>query len=253
MAHRVLPVMLALATVLIAPHGESAAEVPENLQCYKVQENVSRSSYVADLDGLAPESECKILTPPVLACVAAVASNVAPTPPRASPAFTAWPPTVLCYKTRCRKRPLVELFIEDQFGTHTLAPKTSSLLCVPTRRPLCDRVSCAPGQECRVHEPTQEPYCADTCSGDPCPAGRTCQLQPQSCLQGPCPPRAVCVASCRDVSCAPWQECQVYGPAQEAYCADTCSGYPCPAGQTCQLQPVVCVSGPCPPVAVCLP
>jgi hypothetical protein len=58
---------------------------------------------------------------------------------------------------------------------------------------------------------------------------------------------------CDTVRCGSAQECQVYAPTGEAYCADSCKDRACPADQECKLVPVTCVRAPCPPVAECVP
>ncbi len=62
-----------------------------------------------------------------------------------------------------------------------------------------------------------------------------------------------CTDPCADSTCQPWQECRVYEPTGEAFCADTCNGFECEAGSHCELTDVVCVRAPCPPVAQCVP
>ena len=58
---------------------------------------------------------------------------------------------------------------------------------------------------------------------------------------------------CSNKECGAGQECLIYKPTGEAYCADTCDNRTCPEGQKCQLIPVVCVRAPCPPHAECVP
>lgn len=56
----------------------------------------------------------------------------------------------------------------------------------------CATVLCLPFHECRVHEPTNEPFCAPTCAEGACEAGQTCELVDVACVRAPCPPVRVC-------------------------------------------------------------
>jgi len=57
----------------------------------------------------------------------------------------------------------------------------------------CATVLCQPWQVCDVYEPTEEPFCRDTCDGFPCPFGTECALVEVACPRNPCPPIARCI------------------------------------------------------------
>jgi hypothetical protein len=126
---------------------------------------------------------------------------------------------------------------------------------LPTCANPCKDFSCGEYQNCEVYR--GEAYCADTCEGRPCPSSQHCELKQVQCIRAPCPAHAECVPdtvgtnACAAVRCSAFQECKIYEPTGEAYCADTCEGRTCPKGQMCELQEVQCIRAPCPPVARC--
>jgi hypothetical protein len=61
---------------------------------------------------------------------------------------------------------------------------------------------------------------------------------------------------CAGILCLPHQQCQVLpgsGGTEVAQCVDGCDGFVCAQGSVCELQPVSCITAPCPPVAQCVP
>jgi len=60
-----------------------------------------------------------------------------------------------------------------------------------------------------------------------------------------------CPNPCSRFRCKEDQECRVFGEANTPYCADSCKNRECPDGTSCKLVDVVCITEPCPPVAVC--
>ena len=56
----------------------------------------------------------------------------------------------------------------------------------------CD-LDCGSQQSCQIDLPTGEPNCADTCDGQECPEGSTCDIVDVQCVRAPCPPIAQCV------------------------------------------------------------
>ena len=59
---------------------------------------------------------------------------------------------------------------------------------------------------------------------------------------------------CALVFCANGHRCEVFEPTGEAFCNPDCdlNNGGCPADQDCQLQKVVCVRAPCPPIVQCV-
>ncbi len=129
---------------------------------------------------------------------------------------------------------------------------------------VCSGIVCQPHQECQVLEgPNGQDVgiCVDTCQGFSCPTGSVCELRQVACFTQPCPPVAACTMMptdpqdpCATQQCASGQECKVFDANGQLvpYCADTCQGRQCPANEVCELQPVACVTEPCPPVARCV-
>jgi hypothetical protein len=82
-SRRGLPV---LALVLVTT---PAGAVSDHLQCYKIEDPLAKATYVADVDGLRPDTGCMIKVPGKLLCVAADKTNVTPAPPGSAPAAPA--------------------------------------------------------------------------------------------------------------------------------------------------------------------
>ncbi|KAL5510211.1 hypothetical protein EMCRGX_G005719 [Ephydatia muelleri] len=111
--------------------------------------------------------------------------------------------------------------------------------CVPVekcpKRDPCAAVDCPVGTECKVFEPTGEPFCQPSCriNNGGCPRRTKCELVPVFCIRAPCPP----VVKCRQIGhgCppgVPLVECLV-DPCRSATCpahphavcvADYCGG-----------------------------
>ncbi len=63
------------------------------------------------------------------------------------------------------------------------------------------------------------------------------------------------LSRCADTRCRPHQKCLVFDDPDQGpipFCADTCEDFPCPNGTTCQLEDVLCIREPCPPIARCV-
>jgi len=107
--------------------------VPDHLQCYKVKDPQTKAKYTADLDGLVAEPGCTIKVPAIMACVPATKTNVQPTPPGGGGMGT--PNSFFCYKVKCPKVTLTTLAGTDQFGSRSVRPTTTKLLCAPLAGP----------------------------------------------------------------------------------------------------------------------
>lgn len=123
--------------------------------------------------------------------------------------------------------------------------------CIPSDP--CRALACEEGQVCRIWEPTDQPYCVDTC--EICEEGETCTFNPVVCVTDPCPPIVTCdpVDPCEELECQEHQVCEVDEGSGRPFCRDTCRDFPCGQGLRCELVDVVCITAPCPPVARCLP
>ena len=62
--------------VLAALAGPASAQIPDHLKCYKIRDSLAKTTYAADVNGLAPESGCRIKVPGKLLCVAATKTNI---------------------------------------------------------------------------------------------------------------------------------------------------------------------------------
>ncbi|MCB9539980.1 MAG: hypothetical protein H6704_27520 [Myxococcales bacterium] len=156
-----------------------------------------------------------------------------------------------CELTRCEEGQVCRLRAVECVR----APCPPEAVCVDAVDP-CAAIRCGENQVCRIFEGTGEAYCADTCEGVLCPRGQVCELQDVECVRAPCPPVAACVPApdpCAELDCAAHQECRVWRETGEAYCADTCEGFACRDGTHCELNDVLCIRAPCPPVAQCVP
>ena len=122
-------------TVLVAVSlvGTSLAQPIPGLQCYKVKDPQTKTTYTADVDGLIAHSGCTIKVPAAMACVPSATTNIAPTPPEAGGAAT--PNRFFCYKAKCPKAIPPPLTATDPFGSRTVAPSAARLLCAPLEAP----------------------------------------------------------------------------------------------------------------------
>lgn len=67
------------------------------------------------------------------------------------------------------------------------------------------------------------------------------------------PTLAACQGTCIpcDAECERYEECQILDG--EAVCVETCDRVRCPEGEVCEEIQPLCVTGPCPPIAQCVP
>ena len=177
---------------LVSP---AAAAVADHLKCYKIRDSAPKTSYTADLGGLAPEMGCRIAVPGKMLCVETVKSNPTPTPPNAG--GSAGPAgRFLCYKLKCPKGTLTAVPWSDQFGTRPVTPVGAKLLCAPEIVPTTTTTS-------TTSTTLGAPTCTDAikngtetdvdCGGGLCPAcvpGKMClagsDCTSQVCMAGMC-------------------------------------------------------------------
>lgn len=123
------PLLVAPFAVLTFAASAGAQPVADHLKCFKVKESQPKTSYTADLSGLVMETGCTIKFPAAMACVPTTKENVQPTPPGGG--GTGTPNAFGCYKIKCPKGSLPPLQLNDQFGSRSVAPIKSKLLCAP--------------------------------------------------------------------------------------------------------------------------
>src|SRR5262249_46044311 len=138
---------------------------------------------------------------------------------------TGTPNGFFCYKTKCPRAALPAITGADQFGTHTVTPSPTKLLCAPfvpatttttsTTRPLnlCTTTTimlCGPGPAphagsaagaCPRGQPCQSDASGCSCVGPPPACGNAGAF---FCSVGTCPPGATCQTVCEadgNVSC----------------------------------------------------
>lgn len=274
---RSLGLGLVLSAGFVLPPSQAGAQA-DHLQCFKIKDALAKAEYTADItpDDLAfPASAgCTIKTPAKLLCVDAVKSNVTPTPPGADPGATAQ--KYLCYKAKCPKaQPTATL--DDQFGTHAVEVKVTSLLCapVPVAAPSCSDLvqngdetdvdcggscpGCALGESCAFDGDCASAYClAGICSTPPASCSDATQNGAETgvdCGGGTCPacaPGGGCVvgSDCDSFVCT-GNVCQspsCFDSVQNGAETDVdCGGGSCPPcinGQSC-AQASDCASGVC--------
>jgi hypothetical protein len=125
-----------LLCVALALLPSPVAAQADHLQCFKIKDTTTKTTYTATLTPSDPNfpasTGCTIRVPARLLCVDVVKSNVVP-PPQVVPPGA---PThkFLCYKVKCAKASPTAT-VQDQFGTHNVTVKSTSLLCAPVPVP----------------------------------------------------------------------------------------------------------------------
>jgi len=112
-----------------------AQPAADHLECYRVKDPQPKTTYVAELAGLAVEPGCLIRVPAKMACVPTsktITSN--PLPPGGGGGGSAG--TFLCYSVKCPKGAPPALSMQDQFGSRTVEPKSAKVLCAPAVEPV---------------------------------------------------------------------------------------------------------------------
>jgi hypothetical protein len=162
---------MSLAALLLAlgfAATVAAQDVPDHFQCYKVKDPLGRGRYTATIGGLTVEPGCVVKLPAVLVCVPATKTDVVPTPPGGGEGTA--PGTFGCYKVHCPDRLLPAIPLHDQFGSRTVTPRKSKLLCAPAAVPCAVPADCPSGTACD----TASGRCESTCGGanhTPCNGG----------------------------------------------------------------------------------
>ncbi len=126
-----------ISTILFLLLAATAGAQADHLQCYKIKDIAPKATYTATLTptdtGFPVATGCLVRTPAKLLCIDVVKTiQPPPTPPGAGPGNPAQ--KYLCYKVKCPKAAPTAT-IQDQFGTHQVTAKGTSLLCAPEPAP----------------------------------------------------------------------------------------------------------------------
>src|SRR6266849_322295 len=127
---------LAMTALFLGLLPSLAVAQADHLQCFKIKDTVAKATYTADLTpadtGFPVTTGCIVRVPARLLCVDVVKSIVGTQPPGAP----AGDPThkFLCYKVKCAKAAPTATVV-DQFGSHQVTVKSTSLLCAPVPVP----------------------------------------------------------------------------------------------------------------------
>ncbi len=214
---RFVRVALSVALAAATAPGYAPAQVADHLECYGVKDPQAKATYTVDLAGLAPEPGCVVKVPAKLLCVATAKTNVTPTPPGAGAGDPAG--RYLCYKVKCQKGVRPPVSSNDQFGTRTLEPRRSKLLCAP-ELPVATTTTTTLPPSCAD---SQYPQCGGTC-----PLGLSCY--PVFDQGSPGGPRCFCAtpgvpcstgvgpSMCGGLACGPDEHCVINTGGE------TCSG-----------------------------
>jgi len=116
--------------VMIGTSTLALAQVPDHLKCYPIKDSAPKAQYVADLDGLSPQTGCRIKVPAKMLCVETSKQNVNPPAPGGGPSGTP-AGDFACYKVKCPHGVLPPVYVTDQFGSRMVTPKPAKLVCVP--------------------------------------------------------------------------------------------------------------------------
>jgi hypothetical protein len=113
--------------------GAGWASVTDHLACYKIMDSYARATYTANVSGLVSQAGCTIRLPAVMTCVPASKTNVTPAPPGGG--GVGRPNGFTCYKVKCPRTTLTPVTVSDQFGSRSVTPITTQLVCAPDAGP----------------------------------------------------------------------------------------------------------------------
>ena len=122
-----------LALVVAPAIATSGWAAPDHLACYRVRDTAAKATYTATVNGLTVQPGCRIRVPASITCQPASKDDVVPTPPGSG--GVGRPNGFTCYKVRCPTAAFSPISVQDQFGTRSLTPTRTSLLCAPNAGP----------------------------------------------------------------------------------------------------------------------
>jgi hypothetical protein len=251
----------ALVTTLVVLFAATAGAQADHLQCFKVKDATAKASYTATLtptDGGFPVAAgCVVRVPAKMLCIDVQKTITGtPTPPGAGPGNPAQ--KYLCYKVKCPKAALTPT-VQDQFGSHALTVKSTSLLCAPEPAPTTTTstttntttttVGCTPSPEACGNG------IDDDCDGFidelPCSCTTSAQCPPAPNAMGQCM-AGQCTVSCfmpfANCNVNPVDGCEVNvqnDPANCGGCGIACPQFPNTTMGSCMGS--MCTLGPCSP------
>lgn len=241
--------LLVASLALLFCASTAAGQVADHLQCFKIKDSASKTSYTADLVpndlGFLTSAGCTIQVPAKQICIDVEKQNVAPTPPGSPDGEAAH--RYLCYKAKCPKQqPVVTM--QDQFGNRSVTVKTTSLVCAPEPGPTTTTTLPCPnfdndmdgyfappcGPDCDDNltnvNPGAPEICGTTidedCDGNVDEAGCTCTTSAQCPASGP-NTVGVCQAGNCTIACSTdygdcnnnsGDGCEVYLPSDPSNC-----------------------------------
>ena len=119
--------------LVVTPGAGRASAVTDHLACYKIKDSAAKAAYTANVSGLAVQAGCTIKVPAVLTCAPASKTNVTPAPPGGG--GVGRPNGFTCYKVKCPKTTFGPVTVSDQFGSRSVTPSTTQLVCAPDAGP----------------------------------------------------------------------------------------------------------------------
>jgi hypothetical protein len=155
--------VVALGALLVFA-STAGAQVADHLQCFKIKDSATKTSYTADLVpndlGFLVSTGCTIQVPAKHICIDVEKQNVTPSPPGSPDGAPAQ--RYLCYKTKCLKQQPV-ISMQDQFGNRSVTVKTTSLVCAPEPAPVTTTTTTLP---CPNFDNDMDSYFAPPCGAD---------------------------------------------------------------------------------------
>ena len=128
-----LPKLFVAAAALAFFAGASSpasAQTPDHLRCYRIRDPITSVRYTANLQGIQPSPGCTVRARAKMLCVQTTKTGVSPTPPGVNP--TRGPAgKFLCYRVKCARQTLANQTLVDQFGSRSVSPRATSMLCAP--------------------------------------------------------------------------------------------------------------------------
>ena len=129
-----LPKLFVAAAALAFLAGGSTpakAQTPDHLRCYRIRDPITSVRYTANLQGIQPSPGCTVRARAKMLCVQTTKTGVSPTPPGRGPSSPGAAGKFLCYRVKCARQTLANQTLADQFGSRSVSPRATSMLCAP--------------------------------------------------------------------------------------------------------------------------
>lgn len=256
---------------VLCMQGTFCIEGPNGPECVSKEPGAICGDTVCPLGEVCCNASCGICAPPDGACIQ-IACEPEPVCEAECEAGTHCElMEVQCFAPPCDPVPTCvddtvygcEL-MDCQIGYTCVEDEKGSGACVP--QDACAEHTCEEGQHCELlfppcaPPPEDQPVPPDYCR--PIPA---C-VDNQTCAAASCPVDTTCDDSTGRIECIPQggESCAAALCPIDTYCDDisgkveciplpSCNTVKCSAGHHCELQDVVCVRAPCPPLPACVP